>query len=73
VDPSVVAAPRVEVVFTILRDGTVTNIQLTQRSNNNSVDTSAVRAVRDSSPLQALPAGYSGSSVNVEFWFDFRR
>jgi hypothetical protein len=37
------------------------------------VDTSAVRAVRDSSPLQALPAGYSGSSVNVEFWFDFRR
>jgi protein TonB len=73
VDPSVSAAPRVVVVFTILRDGTVTNIQLTQRSNNYSVDTSAVRAVKDSSPLQALPPAYSGSSVNVEFWFDFRR
>jgi len=73
VDPSLSAAPRVIVVFTILRDGTVTNIQLTRRSNNNSVDTSAVRAVKDSSPLQALPAAYAGSSVNVEFWFDFRR
>jgi protein TonB len=73
VDPSVAAAPRVVVVFTILRDGTVTNIQVTQRSNNSSVDTSAVRAVKDSSPLQALPPAYSGSSVNVEFWFDFKR
>ena len=30
VDPSVSAAPRVVVTFTILRDGTVTNIQITQ-------------------------------------------
>ncbi len=59
--------------FTILRDGSVTNIQVTQRSNNYSVDTSAVRAVKDSSPLQALPPQYPGSSVNVEFYFDFRR
>ena len=73
VDPNISAAPRVVVVFTILRDGSVTNIQLTQRSNNYSVDTSAIRAVKDSSPLQPLPGGYGGSSVNVEFWFDFRR
>jgi protein TonB len=73
VDPNLSAAPRAVVVFTILRDGTVTNIQVTQRSNNSSVDTSAVRAVKDSSPLMPLPAGYAGSNVNVEFWFDFRR
>ena len=73
VDPNVYAAPRVVVTFTILRDGTVTNIQLTQKSNNYSVDTSAVRAVQASSPLTPLPAGYSGSTVNVEFWFDFHR
>ena len=73
IDPSVATAPRVVVVFTILRDGSVSNIQLTQRSNNNSVDTSAIRAVKDSSPLQPLPPGYSGSNVNVEFYFDFRR
>jgi protein TonB len=73
IDPNISAAPRVVVVFTIFRNGTVTNIQLTQRSNNNSVDTSAIRAVSESSPLQPLPPGYSGSSVNVEFYFDYHR
>jgi protein TonB len=73
VDPSISTAPRVVVTFTILRDGTVTNLQFTQRSNNASVDSSAARAVQDSSPLARLPAEYQGSSVNVEFWFDFHR
>jgi periplasmic protein TonB len=73
VDPSVTAAPRVVVVFTILRNGTVTNVQVTQSSNNYSVDSSATRAVKDSSPLLALPPEYSGSTVNVEFWFDYHR
>jgi periplasmic protein TonB len=73
VDPSVAYAPRVVVTFTILRDGTVTNVQITQRSNDYSVDSSAVRAVNASSPLDRLPPAYSGSSVNVEFYFDFHR
>ena len=73
VDPSVSFAPRCIATFTILRDGTVTNIQITQSSGNQSVDTSAVRAIQSSSPLDHLPAGYGGSSVNVEFWFDFHR
>ncbi len=73
VDPTVSFAPRCIATFTILRDGTVTNIQITQSSGNQSVDTSAVRAIQSSSPLDRLPAGYSGSSVNVEFWFDFHR
>jgi periplasmic protein TonB len=73
VDPSVATAPRSIVTFTILRNGTVTNIQVTHSSNNYSVDGSGIRAVRDSSPLAPLPPEYSGSNVNVEFWFDFHR
>lgn len=73
VDPSVSFAPRCIVTFTILRDGTVTNIQITQSSGNQSVDSSAVRAIASSNPLDRLPGGYGGSSVNVEFWFDFHR
>ena len=73
VDPSVAYAPRVIVTFTILRDGTITNIQITHPSNNSSVDNSAIRAVQASSPLDRLPSAYSGSEVNVEFWFDFHR
>jgi periplasmic protein TonB len=73
VDPSVAYAPRVIATFTILRDGTITNVQITHSSNNYSVDNSAIRAVKASSPLDRLPAAYSGSDVNVEFWFDFHR
>lgn len=73
VDPSVAYAPRVIITFTILRDGTITNIQIQRSSNVYSVDSSAVRAVQASSPLQPLPGAYSGSEVNVQFWFDFHR
>jgi periplasmic protein TonB len=73
IDPSLSYAPRVVVTFTILRDGTVANVQVTQSSNNYSVDSSAVRAVHNSSPLMRLPPAYAGSSVNVEFWFDYHR
>jgi periplasmic protein TonB len=73
IDANVGWAPRVIVSFDILRDGRVTNIQITKSSNNYSVDTSAVRAIQQSSPLDRLPGGYSGSSVGVEFWFDYKR
>jgi protein TonB len=56
-----------------MRDGSVANIQVLRSSGNASVDMSEVRAIRASSPLQPLPGGYSGSYVNVEFWFDFHR
>jgi TonB family protein len=73
VDPSVRWAPRTMFTFQILRDGTVTNAQLTQSSGNRSVDNSALRAVLSSSPVSPLPSNYSGSTVSVEFWFEFRR
>lgn len=73
IDPSLTWAPRVEVTFDILRDGTITNIQLSRSSNNRSLDTSALRAVQSASPLLALPAAYSGSRVSVQFYFDYRR
>jgi len=73
IDPSIRYAPRVVVTFTILRNGSIANIQFTSRSGYTAVDNSALRALQASSPFQALPGDYSGSSINVEFWFDFRR
>lgn len=73
IDPNVAVAPRATITFDILRDGTIANVQIEQSSGNYSVDSSAVRAIRDSSPLNALPSGFSGSRVGVEFWFEFRR
>jgi protein TonB len=73
VNPTIQWAPRAVIDFEILRDGTIANIQLVQSSGYPSVDASAVRAIQASSPLNPLPGAYSGSYVNVEFWFDFRR
>jgi protein TonB len=73
IDPSLRWAPRATVAFQILRDGSVANIQILRSSGNESVDRSAVRAIRDSSPFERLPSEYSGSHVMVEFWFDFKR
>ncbi|MGH9745435.1 MAG: TonB family protein [Candidatus Acidiferrales bacterium] len=73
IDPRIASAPRVIATFDILRDGTIANIQITRSSGNQSVDTSEVRAIRESSPLDRLPPEYKGSKVSVEFYFDFHR
>ncbi len=73
VSPSIASAPRVYVDFDIMRDGTITNVQIIQSSGVPEVDRSALRAVLASNPLGPLPPDYAGSKVSVKFYFDFRR
>jgi len=73
VSPSIITAPRAYLTFEILRDGTVTNVQITQSSGIPEVDRSALRAILASNPLPPLPPDYSGGSVDVQFYFDFHR
>lgn len=73
ISPALLTAPRVYAQFDILRDGTITNVEITESSGVAEVDRSALRAVLASNPLAPLPPGYSGSKVTVEFYFDFQR
>ena len=73
VSPNIVSAPRTYLTFEIRRDGTVTNVQITQPSGIAEVDRSALRAILASNPLPALPPDYAGGSINVQFYFDFHR
>ncbi len=73
VDPGVRWAPRAVISFQVQRDGTILNVQVLRSSGNDSVDRSAIRAIRESSPLERLPSEYGGAHVMVEFWFDFHR
>lgn len=73
VSPSIVTAPRIYVTFEILRNGSITDVQMTQSSGIPEVDRSALRAVLASNPLPPLPFDYGGSRVKVEFYFDFHR
>ena len=72
IDPAVRAARTAHAVveFTILKDGTVKDIRISQASGNLSMDNSGLRAIMSSNPMPALPPDYSGSSVRVIFDFD---
>ena len=73
VDPRIQNAPVVIVVFDILRNGAIRDLHVLQSSGVQPLDFSALRAVQDASPFDALPAQYEKDSVNVEFWFKLRR
>jgi protein TonB len=73
IDPSLRFAPRAVATFDILRNGSITNVQILRSSGNASVDASVMRAILGSNPAPALPNEYSGNKVSVEFWFDFKR
>jgi len=73
ISPNLMSAPRVYVEFDIQRDGTATNIRLTQSSGNPEVDRSTLRAIEASNPFGSLPPDYSGGKVSVDFYFDFHR
>jgi len=73
ISPNIISVRRAYVTFDILRDGTITNVQLTESSRSPEVDRSAMRAIYASSPLGPLPQEFSGSKVSVNFYFDFSR
>jgi len=71
IDPPVRAARQAHCVmnFRINRDGSVSNVQMSQSSGNLSMDNSARRAL-DGIRFGPLPNDYSGNNVDVIFDFD---
>jgi TonB family protein len=61
------------VSFTIARNGTVTNVQVTQPSGDYLLDTSAKRAVLDANPLPPLPPQFERNDATVELWFQLKQ
>lgn len=73
VDARVQTAPTVIVTFEILRDGSIRDVRLLQRSGNPQLDNSCQRAIYDSAPFQPLPTGFERNSALIEFWFQLKR
>jgi len=67
------STPTVIITFDILRDGSVRNAQIAQRSGNTTLDTSTLRAVMDAAPFPPLPAEYDRSQANVELHFQLQQ
>lgn len=66
-------APVVIATFDILRDGSVRNVRIAQRSGNSTLDYSVQRAVMDAAPFPPLPPGYDRNEANVELQFQLQR
>jgi TonB family protein len=73
VDPRVRTAPPVVMNFTILRDGTIRDIQVKTTSGNIALDRSAERALYAVGKFEPLPAGYDRDQAVIEFWFELKR
>lgn len=73
VDPNVKDARRVYITFEINRSGAPGHVQIEQSSGVPSLDISAVRALQRIDTFGPLPGDYTGSRVDVEFWFDYKR
>jgi TonB family protein len=58
------------VQFTILKSGIIQDPRVVERSGNDLLDQSALRAVYDSNPLPPLPFQYGFASVTAEVVFE---
>lgn len=61
---------RVYITFRVERDGTPSQIQIAKPSGDASLDQSAIRALQHIDTFGPLPDGYSGSYINVQYYFD---
>lgn len=62
---------RVFLMFTIHRDGSPTNVQIDRSSGSPTLDRSCIRGVQRVDTFGPLPAGYSGSSLNVSYYCEY--
>lgn len=61
------------ITFSIARDGTVSNVQVSDPSGDYLLDTSAKRAILDANPLPALPQQFDRNQATVELSFQLRQ
>jgi protein TonB len=64
--------PRVYVTFTIDRRGQASNVAIAESSGSVQLDNSAQRAVLQAR-LPSLPTAYTGSAVDVRYYFEYTR
>lgn len=62
---------RVVLLFTISRDGRLLNVKVNRSSGVAAADKAAISAVQLTAPFKPLPPEYKGSSVDIQFTFDY--
>jgi protein TonB len=71
VNSSTPKGARVYLIFTIHRDGSVSDTKFAQGSGSPTLDRSCLRAVQRVDSLGALPSGYLLNSLNVSYYCEY--
>ena len=71
VDPRTPKGTRVYLIFTVHRDGSVSNLRLDQSSGSRTLDTSCQRAVQRVDTFGNLPPAYNQSTLNVGYYCEY--
>jgi protein TonB len=61
---------RVYITFQVERDGSLTHVQIAQPSGDATLDQTALSAVQHIDTFGPLPDNYTGSHINVTYYFD---
>jgi protein TonB len=61
---------RVYITFQVERDGSPSHIQIAQRSGDSTLDQTALSAVQHIDTFGPLPDDYTGTHINVTYYFD---
>jgi protein TonB len=67
------SVPRATVSFTLHRDGTITDVKISQRSGIPALDYSAQRAIMDAAPFPQFPPGFNKTETGIDFVFELGR
>jgi protein TonB len=71
VNPATAKGERAYVVFTIQRDGSVSNVQINQSSGSPTLDSSCRRAAQRVDTFGPLPPQYNQSTLRVSFYCEY--
>ena len=62
-----------EYTLTISRSGDLLNYRLKRSSGNSLFEQKAVAAIVASAPFPRLPDAYKGSSIIIDYYFDYKK
>ena len=62
---------RVVLLFKIAKDGRLLSCSVFKSSGLPSADKAAINAVQATAPFRPLPAEFRGSSIDIQFTFDY--
>jgi len=70
-DPLAIGTPKkkVTISFIINQDGSISDVIISESSNDNIFDLAGLRAIKSAAPFQPLPQKF-GNSINVFFYFE---